>query len=319
MGEVYGIMKNCLSAIKFSFRMTGYMVVLFLLLYLPSTSFAFQSIYTIQTGSFVQEGGAQKQFDSIVDQLNDEELIHLRIEKIGKYYSVRLGKFADTHIAEKFLSSVQEKLTTFLLMKAYYKEERIERLYESSVEEVHQSVDEPLPQPLYARIERLVSEKDISKFVEKILAMPIEMQIKEISNLVENGEYREAFEVTKAAMALWPEAPEINGLHGTILYKLDQPAEAIKYLKKAVDRFPGVPDYHNRMGYCLILLSKFDEAVNEFNKAISFNPSHIGALAGLGISYAELGNKAKAMDIYKKLQRLDSDITEIFLQIIEGT
>ena len=76
---------------------------------------------------------------------------------------------------------------------------------------------------------------------------------------------------------------------------------------------------NNRIGYCFILLSRFNEAVDEFNRAVTINPSHVGALTGLGISYTELGEKDKAMGVYNKLKNLDSVLTDILLQIIEET
>jgi hypothetical protein len=89
----------------------------------------YHTIYTIQTGSFVKVERAQKQFDSIASLLNQRELDYLRIEKIGKYYSVRVGNFNDYAIAEKFLQSNERHLSTAVILNAYLKDERIIRSY----------------------------------------------------------------------------------------------------------------------------------------------------------------------------------------------
>jgi hypothetical protein len=71
-----------------------------LLICLPLTSYASQLIHTIQTGSFLHEEDAQKHYDSIMQGSNKKHLDNLRIEKVGKYYSVRIGrkKFSKTLI-----------------------------------------------------------------------------------------------------------------------------------------------------------------------------------------------------------------------------
>ncbi len=97
-------------------------------------SYASESIYTIQTGSFISIAPTQKQFDSIVQGLNEKELDYLRIEKIGKFYSLRLGKFEDHATAKKFFQAIKPQLSTAIIMKAYIKDERIIRLYKSPLE-----------------------------------------------------------------------------------------------------------------------------------------------------------------------------------------
>jgi hypothetical protein len=89
-----------------------------------------KSIYTIQTGSFLKMERAQKQFDSVLQVLNGKEFGFLRIEKIGKYYSVRLGRFDNYNTTEKFFKVIKPQLSTAIILKAYIKNERIIKLYE---------------------------------------------------------------------------------------------------------------------------------------------------------------------------------------------
>ena len=107
-----------------------YLILFIFSLYSPQNSHAIRSVYTIQTGSFDSVAAAQKQFDSIVQGLNEKELDNLRIEKIGKFYSVRLGKFKDYTTAEKFIKAMKPRLSTAIILKAYIKNERIIKLYE---------------------------------------------------------------------------------------------------------------------------------------------------------------------------------------------
>ncbi len=91
--------------------------------------YEFQVIYTIQTGSFIEIERAQKQFESIIESLDKKDLDYLRIEKVGEFYAVRLGKFDDYTAAEKFLEVIKLKHSTAIILKAYIKDERIMRFY----------------------------------------------------------------------------------------------------------------------------------------------------------------------------------------------
>ena len=89
------------------------------------SQYASKTIYTIQTGSFLKLERAQEQYDSMLKILNGKESSFLRIEKIGKYFSVRLGRFTDYYTAEQF--AAKPNLSNAVILKAYIKEERIIR------------------------------------------------------------------------------------------------------------------------------------------------------------------------------------------------
>jgi type IV pilus assembly protein PilQ len=90
-------------------------------------------VYTIQTGSFDDMESADAQFDTIVHSLQGSEIDHLRIEQIGNYFCVRMGKFEAYHDARKFLDRLQPLVHDTLLMEGYVKDERIRRSYSASL------------------------------------------------------------------------------------------------------------------------------------------------------------------------------------------
>ncbi len=92
--------------------------------------YASQLVYTVQIYSQKSIADAQKQFNSILQSLNEKNLNLLRIEKIGKYYTVRLGKFENYANAKKFLQEIKPRLSEAIILKAYIKNERIVQLYE---------------------------------------------------------------------------------------------------------------------------------------------------------------------------------------------
>jgi hypothetical protein len=106
-----------------------YLILIGVLLWLPLTSYASQLVYTIQSGSFVHEADAQKQFDSLKKGLSETDLDYLRIEKVGKYFSVRIGNYNNRDSAEKYLQAMGPHLSGALLTKAYIKDERVRRIY----------------------------------------------------------------------------------------------------------------------------------------------------------------------------------------------
>ncbi len=290
--------------------------ILFLFVsFTPLTSFTAQIIYTIQTGSFDDVKPAQNQFDSIVQELNEKQLDYLRIEKIGNFYSVRLGKFEDNAAAEKFLGEVKPHLPTAIVRDAYFIEERIVKTYKPSSLKGKPKVEEkPISSPMPDKTKPPAAEKP----VEAKKAEPLEKQIKIISDLVNKKDFEKALEVIKIEIATRPDSPEINGWYGAVLLKMNRSANAITYLQKAVELSPQTPDYHNGIGYCLFYLNRFNEAIDEFNKVLTIDSAHIDALTGLGAAYVKIGKKDKAMDIYNKLKNLDMDTANKLLKVIEG-
>ena len=72
---------------------------------------------------------ARKHFNAVLKTLSREDVDYLRIEKIGKYYAVRVGKFEDRTHAERFHQIIKKDLGSSHLMKAYIKDERIMKLH----------------------------------------------------------------------------------------------------------------------------------------------------------------------------------------------
>ena len=108
-------------------------IIVTLLLLLPHCSKASELIYTIQTGSFARMAEANKQFDNIFRALQETEIQNLRVEKVGNYFSVRIGKFEKYPYAQKFLQRLYPLYHDATLLKAYIKDERIKRFSTDSL------------------------------------------------------------------------------------------------------------------------------------------------------------------------------------------
>lgn len=291
---------------------------------LPLCAFAEEnstSIYTIQIASFSTVKKADEEFTQITQTINRDELAYLRIEKIGNFYSLRLGKFNSNMDAIKFLESIKAKLPDSMIVNAYFRENRIIRLHEPQKEAEGINTQQTGVQERAGKTGPNSSTLPAAKasIVDKSGAdnnVPIEKIIESISSLAQNKDYDNALKITKKALTEKPEHPLLNAWHGTLLLKTNKPSEALHYLEKAVALSPDVPDYHNSLGYCFFYLNKSDKAIKAFDKVLSLEPEHIDALAGLGIIYAKSGKKDRAMNIYSSLKNLDAASADKLLRLV---
>jgi tetratricopeptide (TPR) repeat protein len=296
-----------------------------------------EEFYTVQISSFKNVTSAQKQYDEIVETLNEEDLDNLRVEKIGKFYSVRVGKFNNSSDAKKSLEKIRSSQPQATVMTAYFKDERIIRIYESQAvavveEEVQEKPvsvsvpDKTAPEvakkikPQEKPVSIPVREDTVPVVTEKIAKKEEPRSLKEItftiSSLVEKNDFNSALEMIKKEIAAKPEHPDLNAWHGMVLLKMDRPLEAMKYLRKATELSPEVSDYHNALAYSLYFLKKYDGAVDAFNKAINLEPVHVDALTGLCIVYTAKGEKEKATEIFNKIKDVDRETSDKLLKMI---
>jgi len=105
----------------------------------PKENQAFQeTVYTIQTSSFKDSQRAEKQFRIIEQLLEGTTFQALRIEKISRFYAVRVGRFANQAEAEQFLGEHELSLEGSMVMKAYFIDERIILIHDGVEEYVHE-------------------------------------------------------------------------------------------------------------------------------------------------------------------------------------
>jgi len=79
-----------------------------------------QSIYTIQISSFVNFERARNEFNYLMEALTEKYRSFLRIEKVGKFYTVRLGKFESYNIADNFIKSLIPEISKAKIQKAFF-------------------------------------------------------------------------------------------------------------------------------------------------------------------------------------------------------
>jgi tetratricopeptide (TPR) repeat protein len=289
------------------------------------------SIYTVQIASFGDLESAQKKFHRIADKLESHIRDYLRIERVGKYFPLRLGLFKSRMEALAFLQSVKPTIPSAIVVKSIFVDERIKQMYRARTEiEEKKRVKAPSPRagnikPRQESITKVAVEKETEKAPVIMKSnsvrrdIPKEEKIATINSLLHNKNYGSALEILKNEIIERPQHPELNALYGTALLRTDRPEEAHQYLKKAAELSPSTPGYHNGLGYCYFYLDDYDKAIESFNKTVSLEPDQVDALAGLGIVYVRKGNKKASLEYYSRLKKLDANSAGKLLKIIELT
>lgn len=309
----------------------------------PVVCIAALTIHTVQTGSFDSVEQAERQFDLLEGGLQEADLEHLRIEKIGNFYSVRIGRFDNQAAVDSLFRDVRPIIGSAITMTAYYREERIVKLHGASspqvsvpAEDTKEKVkDEVSPVRADTQVSErepeqppLAAPQDDGKTVETTEAprkqddaggaRPLEEQLALFAGLVvRDKNYEKALPIIRSELDARPDSPDLHGWYGAVLLKMDRPGDAIEHFRKAVELSPGVSYYHNGSGYCLFYLNRLKEAIIEFNMAVSLDPRDVDAFSGLGMSYATLGRNEEAMNVYKTLMEIDSAAAEDLLRVIE--
>ena len=88
-----------------------------------------QSIYTIQISSHRDMEGAEREFERLTKRIPEDRRDSLRIEKIGDYYSLRLGNFNDRSSAEELSRLIKPDISSHVVIKAYFIQKRIVKMY----------------------------------------------------------------------------------------------------------------------------------------------------------------------------------------------
>ena len=91
------------------------------------------TVFTVQAGSYTYKVNAENKYKSLIHDLNAADLDQLRIEKVGDYYTVRLGRFEQYGTAMKFLNAMNSRLSSSIVLEAYIKNERIVALHDNAL------------------------------------------------------------------------------------------------------------------------------------------------------------------------------------------
>lgn len=99
---------------------------------------------------------------------------------------------------------------------------------------------------------------------------------------LEWGDFRQAEEALRAALALAPQDARIHNAMGAVLLNLERLDEARVHLQNAVDLDPGLADAHSNLGYLMYRdFEEFEKGEEHIRKALELAPDDVNALTNL--------------------------------------
>ena len=91
---------------------------------------------------------------------------------------------------------------------------------------------------------------------------------------------------------------------GSNLVKKEQLKEAVKVFTKVIELDPMWAEAWNKRATVLYLLGEFQKSQDDIDKVLELEERHFGALAGQGLVNIQLKNYEKAINSYKKAQKI---------------
>jgi peptidyl-prolyl cis-trans isomerase C len=238
---------------------------------LQQNSYAIQAVYTIQTGSFESIDDAHKQFSSIVQELNDIRLDNLRIEKIGDFYSVRLGKFKAYSKAEQLNKAITPHFSQSYVLKAYITDERIVHLYKESSFEDNRDQEESLPVSVTKKVESQEPEKADEKIKFRISAEALERKGDIHAG---NGSSFLAIEEYNQALKQGTGNPILHWKLSLLLYQTGFVEKAVVEMEKAAAISPDLENISIELGKLYFASNRLEMAKEQFISVLEMNPGY---------------------------------------------
>ena len=294
--------------------------VVILTILLPLVSFSSELFYTIQSGSFPDIKHARRHFDSILERLHEKDLSYLRIEKVGGFYSVRIGRFEDYDTAEKLLKANESQLYKAMILKAYIKDERIVALHGTAALSESGEVDKDSLSKNFRtqNTEHRAQTADTAYLSGKetmegdLLSSINNMEIN-FSHDVEHGDYgkhKKAAELFERAVEIDPDSAEAHYNLGVAYGNLGMFQKAVKAYKRAVDLDPGHEKAYCNLGIVYEEAGNYEEAIEVYDKAIRMNPGSVDLYLNLGTTYGRSGMNRKAVDALQRAVKIAPDYAD---------
>jgi len=138
-------------------------------------------------------------------------------------------------------------------------------------------------------------------FSHHALAGQVNVELREINQLSEQGNQAAALERVNAYLAANPKNAEAMFMRGVILVELGKRDDAIKSFTELTEKYPNLPEPYNNLAVLYADQGQYDKARKALESAIKTHPSYATAHENLGDIYARLASEA-----YDKALKLDT-------------
>ncbi len=126
-------------------------------------------------------------------------------------------------------------------------------------------------------------------------------ELKDISQLSDQGQQAAALERVNAYLAANPKDPQAMFMKGIILVESGKRDEAIKAFTDLTAKYPNLPEPYNNLAVLYADAGEYDKAKKALETAIKTHPSYATAHENLGDIYARMASEA-----YDKALQLDN-------------
>jgi len=126
-------------------------------------------------------------------------------------------------------------------------------------------------------------------------------ELKDISQLAENGQQAQALERINTYLAANPKDAQAMFMKGIILAESGKRDDAIKAFNELTQKYPNLPEPYNNLAVLYAESGQYDQAKKALETAIKTHPSYAIAHENLGDIYARMASEA-----YDKALQLDN-------------
>lgn len=130
------------------------------------------------------------------------------------------------------------------------------------------------------------------------------------------GRYQDAIEAFRQAVKIKPDYAEAYCNLGTACGSLGRNQESIDAFKQAIRTKPDYAKAYNDLGVAYGKLGRYQDSIETLRQAIKIKPDYAEAHYNLGITYMITGSKDSALQEYKILKNLNSELANNLLSSI---
>ena len=130
------------------------------------------------------------------------------------------------------------------------------------------------------------------------------------------GRWQEAIVAFSDAIAINPNFSAPHFFLGVMYSRLEDWEEALTYFKKTIELSPTSAQGYLGLGITYNILGFNDKAMDALKKAVLINPGFAQAHHALALCYLGKGDRASALEEYRILRGLDSDLADQLILLI---
>ena len=150
-------------------------------------------------------------------------------------------------------------------------------------------------------------------FISNVNANERDNELNNLFTQLKNNDASKAIKIENKIWKIWSTHPS-NDIQGSNLTKLLAKGSFLmsgKELNKAYEIFsqiiladPSWSEAWNKRATVLYLLGKYEQSQKDIDEVLKLEQRHFGALSGQGLVQIELKNYEKAINSYKKIQKI---------------